>query len=90
MTEYKECPICSYRIDAHTPTKEADDGIYEPRPGDLSICFKCGNLNKFDGSMNLVVFNDEDKERMENEDPETLKEALRIALKVRDRNRNVN
>jgi hypothetical protein len=44
------CPACGYDLDAATYAGKED---LRPRPGDVSICFKCANVLVFDVDMKL-------------------------------------
>ena len=46
------CPGCSKKLDAVT---EIPKGNYKPRPGDISICFYCGQILVFDFDLKLQV-----------------------------------
>ncbi len=43
------CPICNHPIDAHTSIT----GECRPVPGDVSICFYCGNIFVFSEALEL-------------------------------------
>ena len=43
------CPKCNKFLDAVT----AEDGVKSPIPGDLSICFYCGELLIFNNNIEL-------------------------------------
>jgi hypothetical protein len=46
----QHCPVCGYELDAATC---ASDKVSRPKPGDVSICFKCANILVFDADMKL-------------------------------------
>jgi hypothetical protein len=39
----QKCPRCGYKLDATTSTS----GDQKPEPGDLSLCFECGQISVF-------------------------------------------
>lgn len=43
------CLRCGYEFDTHTPTHGTDI----PKPGDLSVCIRCGHLATFTDTLNL-------------------------------------
>lgn len=42
------CPVCGYNPDCASP---ADRSHARPKPGDLSLCLKCGEVLEFDDAM---------------------------------------
>lgn len=56
------CPGCGYVIDAHTSIHDPSD---KPSPNDISICAKCGDVNKYAEDMTLVKFTQEDRDKCE-------------------------
>jgi hypothetical protein len=87
IKEPDPCPYCGYVIDAHTSLTEPDA---KPKPGDVSICAKCAGWNQYNGSLKLVKFTDEDKERMERDEPDTLNEMIRITQVIKNRSTKLN
>jgi hypothetical protein len=49
---FNRCPHCGYKTDAATAVNEAETRA--PEPGDFSVCFGCGEINKFDDHMALI------------------------------------
>ena len=45
------CPTCGIEIDRGTPVKEDMD----PKPGDIGLCTKCGEMIVLDKDMKLQV-----------------------------------
>ena len=45
------CPTCFYELDCATNTT----GSRRPRPGDFSVCMKCGEIMVFDESLRFKV-----------------------------------
>lgn len=48
-TQASSCPSCAALLDAATGVGHEGG----PKPGDLSICFNCGELNLFDESLQV-------------------------------------
>jgi len=75
------CPHCSAAFDRVTGVN-VDDG---PTENDLSVCIKCGNINRFDENIELVMAEDEFLEGIKEnnkEDYDTLMEVV-IMIKAR-------
>ncbi len=53
------CPGCGYKVD-HCSRPEQGVPLRKPKPGDLSLCLNCGQVNKFDAKMELVESEVED------------------------------
>jgi hypothetical protein len=53
-TEEQFCPYCGHVVDAHS----TDQGT--PSPGDLSICFYCGEIMRFSEYLSLLKCNVEE------------------------------
>ena len=52
------CPKCGYEFDAATVCDEKDpEQKARPKPGDLSICLKCGTALQFTETMMLEAVN---------------------------------
>lgn len=43
------CPTCDKKLDAVS----AEDGVESPQPGDITVCFYCGEILKFSNDMIL-------------------------------------
>lgn len=65
------CPKCNKFLDAVT----AEDGVKSPIPGDLSICFYCGEILVFNDNMELEKVSQELFDSFDDE----LKEELLFA-----------
>ena len=56
------CPECGYKFDCATPV----EGEPRPKPGDVSICLRCGATNVFTDEVGHVrKCTDEDIKRFE-------------------------
>ena len=73
-TDEQFCPYCGHLIDAHS-TK---DGT--PSPGDISICFYCGEVMIFSKYLSLIKCTDKDYFDM---DSDTLQEIKRIQKEIK-------
>lgn len=70
-----KCPQCGYHIDDHFSLDP--DAI--PSKDDLSVCMKCGEWNKFDENLKLVLLTTEERAGME---PSLLFELQQISTSV--------
>jgi hypothetical protein len=57
-----KCPSCGYKIDGHSAI---DGGEDKPKKDDLSICFKCAVVNKYDEDLQLVLLTEEELTTMD-------------------------
>lgn len=76
-TKPTHCKTCNNIIDAHTAT----NGEHVPMESDISICFYCGVISKFDNEMNLVAMPFNELLQLEFTDPNTyyqLQKAQRL------------
>jgi hypothetical protein len=46
------CPHCGYIVDRSTP---ASDQATIPKPGDITICFDCGEISEYTGDDGSVT-----------------------------------
>lgn len=68
------CPVCEKKIDAVT---RPDENGAVPSPGDISICFYCATVSRFDDNLKL--------EQLTNEQFAELPEEVRVSVrKMRD------
>lgn len=58
------CPMCKKKLDAATGISMNT----QPRVGDLSLCFYCGNVLKFCADLSLQVAFKEDIAKLRKED----------------------
>jgi len=72
------CPYCGYEIDSHT-TVAVEQTL--PEKDDLSVCFNCANICKYDEDLKLIPFTEEDSLKT---DPETLKLLESVIKKIKD------
>lgn len=61
------CPYCGRNIGATMKTKDTDQR--PPEPGDLSLCFYCGEVAKFDNNMILIKLEPEELIKVLRENP---------------------
>jgi len=47
------CPACSYEMDAATCVDENGTKRSRPKPGDVSVCIKCGAILEYSENMIL-------------------------------------
>lgn len=45
------CPTCGYVLDSATCV----EGDHNPKPGDVSVCLKCGEVLQFNESLAVVA-----------------------------------
>jgi hypothetical protein len=57
MSEEK-CPKCNYTL---TDSDCVSEHYAKPIPGDISICFNCGTINKFGESLEIVPMSQEEQ-----------------------------
>lgn len=60
-----KCPLCGYEMDCVTCVDTPDQA---PRPGDLTICIKCGEVLVFTEELGLRIPTKEEYERYGNDD----------------------
>lgn len=48
-----KCPVCSHVLDSATGVPGQGDA--RPKPGDLSVCLKCGEVLEFAADMSITV-----------------------------------
>lgn len=48
-----KCPECHYEMDAGTVCDEKAEKNTRPKPGDVSVCIKCGAIMEYSGDMML-------------------------------------
>lgn len=72
------CPGCANIMTVQKPMLDNDD---EPKEGDVSICFNCGQLNIFTKDMKLAQLSIEDKASIP---PELLVELEKISNKLKN------
>ena len=46
------CPTCGYVMDDATCVTDASK---RPKPGDVSVCMRCGEILAFSGTLNLSI-----------------------------------
>lgn len=71
------CPVCDYYLDC---TANANKETDPPKPGDFSVCFKCGALLRWNLEMDMKEATPEDLDEL---DPDNLKEVYRIVTITR-------
>lgn len=59
--EPAKCPACGYVLDAASNVDGATAG---PAPGDLTVCIGCGTILAFTESMQMVVLEQLDLDRV--------------------------
>jgi C4-type Zn-finger protein len=63
------CPVCGHTLDAvRSPFMEGDT----PRPGDMTICFKCAAVLTFDEPPAVHIVTEEEKVKLTAEELEDL------------------
>lgn len=50
-----QCPRCHTKINAATCAEHLGDCGCRPEPGDLSLCYNCGEINVFDAKRDLMI-----------------------------------
>lgn len=65
-----KCRSCGHNLSKHTTVNEDPKGA-KPSENDLSVCFGCGALSKFDEQLNLVPLTPEELIALDAENPET-------------------
>src|SRR5262245_6109071 len=74
------CPACGYTLDAASNPPGA--GEERPKPGDLTVCFKCGQtILVFEPDMTLRLARSEDLDGL---DVETLYQLRKLQIKIQD------
>jgi hypothetical protein len=79
------CPSCGTELGAATHASLEDRGV-SPKPGDFSICWTCGALNRFTEGLQLKEC-DLDKLSDTEAPPEQKKELRRLQAMVRQHTR---
>jgi hypothetical protein len=81
------CLECGYRMDAAGAADGKDDMLAQP--GDISICMKCGAVQRFADDMTMRPNTPEEAEEITN-DPELLNELARYVKGVHVLRHQVN
>lgn len=71
-------PTCHYVMDRTA-------GAYEdatPRPGDISVCMKCGTPFQFDNSLNMVTLTPQELEQIRGTEAEAYRELRKVQLSI--------
>jgi len=76
------CPYCGYEVDSHT-TVSSEQTL--PEKDDLSVCFNCANICKYDQDLKLIPFTEEDVLNTDSETLETLKNVVEKIKNYRDK-----
>lgn len=76
IIEEQACPYCGHMLDTHNAVK----GI--PEPGDISICFYCGEIMIFSEYLSLLKCGDK---ILESRFDEIREEALRIQKEIKSK-----
>jgi len=48
------CPVCQYEMDAATEVAGPERTIHAPRPGDVGICLKCGEVLEYQADQSVL------------------------------------
>ena len=80
-TEPAPCPYCRYVIDAHAPLGHNQ---HMPEPGNLSICFKCTGVSKYNAQLKLDSMSEEELTLIKIEDPETYHSIQKAREQIRN------
>lgn len=64
--EPHQCKKCFYAWDSHSNT---DDNKNPPQENDLTICFYCGTISKFDKDLNLIELTESELLELKQEYP---------------------
>lgn len=74
------CPTCGYQVDAATHPVN-DKAV--PKPGDLSLCMKCGELMTFNDDMTLRLSSIEDVMGLKPEENNLLERTQKLIREKR-------
>jgi hypothetical protein len=77
------CPNCGYEIHMHSNTKEDESG---PAPNNLSLCYQCLTLIKFDNDLKLVKLTEDEYKQIP---VETLSEVKLLIQQIQAK-KNLN
>ena len=78
------CPACNHELDAAT---SATNEREEPKEGDFSLCFYCGEILRFTGEgLDLKVANQNDMEELLDDSIETYDALLDFQNHLRIKN----
>lgn len=59
MDNASECSLCGKKLNAASSYEDK-----KPSPGDISVCIQCGELHKFDDSLNTVPLDEGELEKL--------------------------
>lgn len=62
----QHCPSCGHHMDA---TTDPSGNAHSPQPGDVSLCFYCGDLSWFGSNLMLKAMTPEESIEIMNELP---------------------
>lgn len=73
------CPVCTERVDAVTGIDNPD---VQPRPGDVSICFYCATVLRFDTELLLYAPDADEVAELKRRDPylEHAQEFMKLVI----------
>ena len=74
------CPVCGYFFDAASPVGK---GKAKPKPGDFTLCMKCGGILLFTFAMGVVPATDAQLEGIKREEPRFYAELLHHQAGIR-------
>lgn len=79
-TPESHCLICGYKLDAATGLGH-DEG---PRPGSITICFRCGAVMKLDDELKARAMTEKEQAEI-HADPQLMEFLNRVTQKIRMR-----
>ncbi len=85
MMNLRSCRSCGNLIDRETNVGDGDNVV---RAGDLSVCFYCGALSKFDDSLNLIPISPEEFVELNDSHPETFDLLIKVQRQIHQMHSN--
>jgi len=71
-----KCTRCGIVLNAGTPVDKEVTSQRRPRPGDVCVCYGCGNLMRMSDLMILVDVNQEFMDSLDAEDRATIQKSV--------------
>jgi hypothetical protein len=76
------CPECKSEVNGATGVDHDD----APKPNDISICFECAAINKFDEELNLKPLSSLELNQIKEDDPASYDIIMEVVNRIKSRN----
>lgn len=82
LTKTTHCKTCMATLNGHMSTEKPE---ISPRPKDISVCYYCGTVSKFDKELNLVSVTLEELDWIKRKQPDSWKLLEEISEKIKQK-----